>query len=303
MDLSHEHRELLAFIFTPLIVAYNVIMSVLGLATSPISFTQARGSGEPPSVEMAPIRGRSRSQTPGQVTVAGDRYPGMVNLSGTLCYMNSVLQAFASLPAIVHHLEHIIHLAENADIVTPVTDALFDTLHKLNTGAATQPAAIRPIELLQALAPLPPIRRLLATREQQDAHELFVVLSEAVSDEANKVADGVGLMGRGFGQAAKFILSDNVSESQSSVSRGGSPGPLPPTRRAPIEVPKRLPSPLDGLLSRQRQCRVCSYLDPVRVDNLGGMELGIPQMVSPPSARLTTGRHDSRSVHRRSTCG
>jgi len=80
-------------------------------------------------------------------------YPGMVNLSGTLCYMNSILQvseraclscatkaadlikvmtsqtqAFASLSYLKTYLEQIIFLAEEVDLNTPVIDALEGTI-------------------------------------------------------------------------------------------------------------------------------------------------------------------------------
>ncbi|EJT51808.1 hypothetical protein A1Q1_06946 [Trichosporon asahii var. asahii CBS 2479] len=198
----------------------------------------------------------------------GDRYPGMVNLSGTLCYMNSVLQAWASLPHLRAHLERIIQLATAADVPTPVTDAVHDVLRRLNTGHAKQPPALRPHQLLAALSPLPAVRRLLATREQQDAHELFVVLAEAVSDEATKVAKEVART-RGLGQALDLSSLD-----VRALKNGAA-------RRVPQNRPEKdLQAPWDGLLARRRVCRRCGYSDVVRMDSLGGMELPVPRSVS-----------------------
>lgn len=119
---------------------------------------------------LGPLSFASTKKTPLPSEMAsyepGDRYPGMVNLSGTLCYMNSVLQAWASLPHLRAHLERIIQLATAADVPTPVTDAVHDVLQRLNTGHKSQPPALRPHTLLAALSPLPAVRRLLATREQ-----------------------------------------------------------------------------------------------------------------------------------------
>lgn len=77
-------------------------------------------------------------------------FPGMVNLSGTLCYMNSVLQvcpcqlsslsasvrvkidktqAFASVTSLFTQLEKIVQLAQEVDYPTPVTDALLEVLY------------------------------------------------------------------------------------------------------------------------------------------------------------------------------
>ena len=82
------------------------------------------------------------------VDVAGEQtyFPGMVNLSGTLCYMNSVLQvrspfstsgrytsanaqAFASVTSLLSHLERIVNFAVEVDLPTPVSDALLTILY------------------------------------------------------------------------------------------------------------------------------------------------------------------------------
>lgn len=84
----------------------------------------------------------------------------MVNLSGTLCYMNSVLQvrshpisigavaggsdgqAFASVTSLFTQLEKIVQLAVDVDLPTPVTDALLEVLYgKLLAGGGRQPTA------------------------------------------------------------------------------------------------------------------------------------------------------------------
>lgn len=220
----------------------------------PISFASASGSGTLASG--------------GPAHEPGDNYPGMVNLSGTLCYMNSVLQAWAALPHLAEHLRRIITLATAADIPTPVADAVLDVLQQLNTGHARAPAPLRPHALLAAIAPLPAVRRLLATREQQDAHELFVVLAEAVSDEAGKVAKEVART-RGLGQALDLRTLDAAALKSGSALR------------QPISRPEStLQAPWDGLLARRRICRRCGYSDVVRMDSLGGMELPVPRTVS-----------------------
>lgn len=211
----------------------------------------------------------SPSSAGGAAAEPGDRYPGMVNLSGTLCYMNSVLQAWAALPHLRAHLARIIELATAADVPTPVADAVADVLAALNTGHARPPTPLRPHTLLAALSPLPAVRRLLATREQQDAHELFVVLAEAVSDEAGRVAREVART-RGLGQALDLSGLDARS-----------------LRSGAVRVPQRRPekdlqAPWDGLLARRRVCRRCGYSDVIRMDSLGGMELPVPRSVSLP---------------------
>ena len=195
----------------------------------------------------------------------------MVNLSGTLCYMNSVLQAFASLPSLVKNLDTIISLAVAVDLPTPVTDALAATLAELNTPHARAPRPIRPVELLQALRELPQIQRLLGTREQQDAHELFVVLAEGVSDEAMKVAVEFART-RGLGE----VLSLQAGVGASKTGKGRLEGSNKEKR---VRL-KALQQPWEGLMARRRVCRRCGWCEAVRMEALGGMELPVPLHVS-----------------------
>ncbi|RSH87343.1 hypothetical protein EHS25_003252 [Saitozyma podzolica] len=172
-------------------------------AQEEVEMTESKRDGGVAKVK----RRRRKEATSGD---APQYFPGMVNLSGTLCYMNSVLQAFASMASLIFHLERIVALAVDVDIPTPVTDALLDVLqgplelifcltHFASATTVLGPPALRPLALLHALKALPAIQRLLGTREQQDAHELFVVLAEAVSDEAVKVAAEVARL-KGFGE-------------------------------------------------------------------------------------------------------
>lgn len=215
-----------------------------------------------------------------QLNCSGEEqhYPGMVNLSGVLCYMNSVLQALASVESLVEHLKRIMLLAEEVDIPTPVTDALSDALADLNTPLGRPQRAVRPAELLVALRRQPAIQRLLAVREQQDAHELFIVLAEAVSDEALKVArDLMRLRGLAEVSTLQGYIRGKAEREM------GSTGILKANRNAQgrenkLKV-KGLAMPWEGLIARRRTCRTCGWCETVRMDTLGGMELPVPQYV------------------------
>lgn len=56
-------------------------------------------------------------------------YPGLVNISGTYCFMNSTIQALASLSYLHPHIAAIQRKAEALDVPTPVVDALKDLLN------------------------------------------------------------------------------------------------------------------------------------------------------------------------------
>ncbi|KAF5334376.1 hypothetical protein D9611_013534 [Ephemerocybe angulata] len=57
-------------------------------------------------------------------------YPGLVNISGTYCFMNSTLQALASLSYLQPHIDAIHAKAEALDVPTPVVDTLKELLHE-----------------------------------------------------------------------------------------------------------------------------------------------------------------------------
>jgi ubiquitin carboxyl-terminal hydrolase 1 len=151
----------------------------------------------------------------------------------------------------------------------------------LNTPQKRQPPALRPVALLHALQTLPAIRRLLSTREQQDAHELFLVLAEAVSDEAVKVAAEVATS-RGFGEIltlqgylfGKDQAKEKVVVEVGKLGQDGGKG---------ARAKKRgLAMPWEGLMARRRVCKRCGWCESIRMDTLGGMELAIPQSVCLP---------------------
>lgn len=162
----------------------------------------------------------------------------------------------------------------------------------LNTTQKRHPPAIRPVALLNALQTLPAIRRLLSTREQQDAHELFLVLAEAVSDEALKVAGEVATT-RGLGEIlslqgyvangqAHNLKSQNCQTGQITQNgkRKGQDG-----QHRNREKKRGLAMPWEGLMARRRVCRTCGWCESIRMDTLGGMELAIPLTVSLPTLR------------------
>ncbi|ODN79782.1 hypothetical protein L202_03690 [Cryptococcus amylolentus CBS 6039] len=217
------------------------------------------------------VKRKRRRAEPSAVVPSGSKehFPGMVNLSGTLCYMNSVLQSTASLSSIISHLERVIDLAVEADMPTHVADALLEVVRDLNTPHKSHPPALRPHGLLQALYPLPAVRRLLGTGEQQDAHELFLVLAEAISDEVVKVAIEIAKL-RGLG--------DLLPLQAYAAGKGGGASVL----RVDVEGAKKrnkirgVGQPWEGLLARRRVCQRCGWSETVRLETLSGMELPVP---------------------------
>ncbi|KAF7332598.1 USP domain-containing protein [Mycena kentingensis (nom. inval.)] len=208
-----------------------------------------------------------------EVARPGDaHFPGLVNMSGTHCFMNSTLQSLASLSALSLYLLSIRTRAEALDVPTPVVDALIDLIDSLNTPAPSG-RPLRATGLVEALCSPPPSMEdpedtpapsaasalsafwgshsassslnlgasakataLLASHEHQDAQELFQLVSECVREDSLRVAKE-GKRDRGF--AATPIPAE------------GATGPS-------------LTSPFDGLTATRRSCVRCGYTAAIR---------------------------------------
>ncbi|KAJ7509079.1 hypothetical protein B0H11DRAFT_1703283, partial [Mycena galericulata] len=171
-------------------------------------------------------------------------FPGLVNMSGTHCFMNSTLQALASLSALPPYLLAIRTRAEAFDVPTPVVDALLDLFAALNTPDPSG-GALRATVLVQALCTPIKASALLATHEHQDAQEFFQLLSESVHEERMRVARE-GARDRGLGFAVPV------------------PGATEALAKASDEDADVGPSPFDGLTATRRACVRCGYTAAIR---------------------------------------
>ncbi|KAH0588114.1 hypothetical protein H2248_006835 [Termitomyces sp. 'cryptogamus'] len=177
-------------------------------------------------------------------------YPGLVNISGTYCFMNSTLQALASLSYLQPHINTIHVKAEALDVPTPVIDALQELFRRLNTPKGTY-HSIRPIELIEVLgrqAEGGP-SSLLNSREHQDAQEFFQLLSECIKNEIAAV-DKEGYRDRGLGGLSQ--ASETTKEIGKSV--------------------------FDGLNANRRSCVVCGYTEAVMHFALDNWQLALPKL-------------------------
>jgi len=112
----------------------------------------------------------------------------------------------ASLPPLLTYLDQLVTAADNLDVSLPVSYALLATLDALNTPSSSRPQPLRPVELANALADSSPTRRrLLATSEQQDAHEMWGMIRDAVEDESRRLIvaqERAAARGTGLAEAA-----------------------------------------------------------------------------------------------------
>ncbi|KZT70350.1 cysteine proteinase [Daedalea quercina L-15889] len=181
----------------------------------------------------------------------GCYYPGLVNISGTYCFLDSTLQAMASLCYLQPQIEHIHAKAEALDVPTPVIDALRDLLNTLNTPTSA-PQALRPLDIIDALSKNSPSKHntLFSSREHQDAQELFQLLSECIKNEAAAV-EKEGHRDRGLGA---------LGQAQGPASR---------------ELGKNV---FDGLTANRRSCVECGYTEAVMHFAFDNWQLNMPRM-------------------------
>lgn len=205
-------------------------------------------------------------------------YAGLVNTSGTYCFMLSTLQvsdvtilhnpsalrkhyqSLASLTYLQPRLESIQLKAIDLDVPTPVVDALKDLLDRLNTPNRHR-KSFKPTELITALtSPTPSSSKLnqqarsaslFASREHQDAQELFQLISECIKEEAGAVARetkrdrGLGGFYREDGEDIKFEADKGV---------------------------------FDGLTANRRSCVECGYTEAVMHFAFDNMQLAVPRL-------------------------
>ncbi|KAJ8087195.1 ubiquitin-specific protease ubp1 [Marasmius tenuissimus] len=180
-------------------------------------------------------------------------YPGLVNISGTYCFMNSTVQALSSLSYLQPHLDAIHGKAELLDVPSPVVDTLRDLCRRLNTPHSRY-SSIRPVDLISVLTSQSEAsgrsNSLFNSREHQDAQELFQLLSECIKSEISAI-DRESARDRGLGGLSQ---ATEVKELGKSV--------------------------FDGLTANRRSCVVCGYTEAVMHFPLDNWQLAVPQMTS-----------------------
>ncbi|KAI0355326.1 cysteine proteinase [Trametes cingulata] len=179
-------------------------------------------------------------------------YPGLVNISGTYCFMNSTLQAMASLTYLQPQLDEIHARAEALDVPTPVIDSLRELVRTLNTPSSSS-RAFRPVDIINALSNHNPGKHnsLFSSREHQDAQELFQLLSECIKSEASAVA----------------------KESRRDRGLGGL------TKQDALNARDLSQTVFDGLTANRRSCMECGYTEAVMHFPFDNWQLAVPRMV------------------------
>lgn len=146
------------------------------------------------------------------------------------------------------------------DVPTPVVDALKDLLDRLNTPRRHH-KSFKPTELISALtSPTPSSSKmnqqarsasLFASREHQDAQELFQLVSECIKEEAGAIAQE-SKRDRGLGGLDREDEEDFTIEAGKGV--------------------------FDGLTANRRSCVECGYTEAVMHFAFDNWQLAVPRL-------------------------
>ncbi|XP_077377617.1 ubiquitin carboxyl-terminal hydrolase 30 isoform X2 [Festucalex cinctus] len=185
--------------------------------------------------------------------------PGLLNLGNT-CFLNSLLQGLASCPSFIRWLERV---SDSAAVQSCKENKLSTTLLQLLKAlSSNEPGDEDVLDAGCLLDVLRLYRWHISSFEEQDAHELFHVLTSSLEEERDRQPKVTHLFDM---QSLESLPNQDATRTCRSRA------PL-----HPIPSPWKFQHPFHGRLTSNMLCKRCEQQSPVRYDSFESLSLSIP---------------------------